>query len=182
MKHRLALIAVAAACAGWYEVAELVRVPGLPNSHEFGYEACTASEGGSPPESTERDMLHVIVFSAERPVFLRLHVLVDGKPYRDAFESAWNDYLEHLFRYLDRDGDGALVSEEAEAAPAPSAVLPGGFGGDQPGVHFAFNFRVFDRDGDGKVTPAELAAYYRRYAGGPFHARLVTGPATRGDR
>lgn len=119
-------------------------------------------------------------FAPKRPVLIRLHVRVDGRPFRDAFEAAWGEYLKALFRALDRDGDGFLSPEEAARAPAPPLLLSGGWGANPADpVHFAFNFAVLDANGDGKVSPDELAAYYRDYGGGPLQAQVAGRPASR---
>ncbi len=131
-----------------------------------------------PAEGVGRDVQDLVFFAAKRPVLIRLHVRVDGQPFRDAFEAAWGDYLKALFRALDRDGDGFLSPEEAARAPAPPLLLSGGWGANpaEP-VHFAFNFAVLDANGDGKVSPEELAAYYRDYGGGALQTQVADRPA-----
>ena len=44
----------------------------------------------------------LVFLGDKRPVLLRLHIHVDGKP----IDEAWNGYLKRRFDYLDRDGDG----------------------------------------------------------------------------
>ena len=51
------------------------------------------------------DYQDVMFFSSTRPVLLRLHVQVDGKPYT----ALWDGYNDRLFKFLDRNGGGALV-------------------------------------------------------------------------
>jgi len=106
------------------------------------------------------------------PVLIRLHVLVDGRPYRAAYRAAWDDYLAALFRHLDRDGDGQL--SEAEAARLPPPPQPTG-GTGRP-TNLAFNFRVVDADGNGKLDLAELGAYYREYGGDGLLVGLAPRP------
>ncbi len=125
------------------------------------------------PKRIDQETLQVIVLTADKPVLLHLSVHVNGKPYREAFDAAWSDYLSHLFRFLDRDADGTLGPEEAERMPAPFSVLPGEWYGEQIQMNFAFNFRVVDRNNDGKVNRDELKEYYSRYAGASFQARSL---------
>jgi Ca2+-binding EF-hand superfamily protein len=128
-------------------------------------------------EAVGRDVQDLVFFAAKRPVLIRLHVRVDGRPFRDAFEAAWGEYLKALFRALDRDGDGFLSPEEAARAPAPPLLLSGGWGTNPADpVHFAFNFAVLDANGDGKVSPEELAAYYRDYGGGALQTQVADRP------
>jgi Ca2+-binding EF-hand superfamily protein len=113
-----------------------------------------------------------LVFLAEaRPVLIRLHLRVDGRPFREVHRAAWDDYLKELFRQLDQDGDGFLNDTEAQRLPPPPQLSTGREGGRTTNV--AFNFRVVDTDGNGKIDPAELVAYYRDYGG----AGLVIGRA-----
>jgi Ca2+-binding EF-hand superfamily protein len=72
-----------------------------------------------------------LIFLAEnRPVFVRLKVTAQGKP----FESRWIDSVRALFATLDRNGDGTVTTKEADpkivaalirlvtGTPAPPAV------------------------------------------------------------
>jgi Ca2+-binding EF-hand superfamily protein len=124
--------------------------------------AFAAPQAGAPPVSAD-DVQDVVVLTDKRPVFLRLHLRIDGKPFREFHQKALDDYLAGLFKHLDADGDGVLSEEEARRMPPP-------FGppGDPSvaSVHVAFNYRVVDADGDGKVTREELAEYHRQFSGG----------------
>jgi Ca2+-binding EF-hand superfamily protein len=108
------------------------------------------------------DDRHDFVFLGEaRPVLIRMHVRVDGKP----VQAAVDDFMRYLFAYLDIDGDNVLSKEEAERAPALDQLLSGGiaqgvggFGGGKAGA--TPSFAEMDVDKDGKVTLAELSAYY----------------------
>jgi Ca2+-binding EF-hand superfamily protein len=112
----------------------------------------------------------LVVLADGRPVLVRLHVSIDGKPFRAVHQGAWDDYVNGLFAYLDADGDGKL--SEAEASRMPPTLQPA----DGPSsVNVAFNFRVVDANGDGKVTREELAEYQRQYASGAF--QVQTGGA-----
>ncbi len=72
-------------------------------------EAPTAADPGFA-----EDVQDVLFFSETRPVLIRLHVLVDGKPYA----TRWTEYLTRWFRFLDRDEDGYLGRDEVARAPA----------------------------------------------------------------
>ncbi|HYT88658.1 MAG TPA: EF-hand domain-containing protein [Gemmataceae bacterium] len=104
------------------------------------------------------------VFLAEaRPLLIRVHARIDGQ----SLQAAHDDFLKYLFRHLDINGDGVLSKEEAARAPTLESILSGvpgggfgGFGMGGLGVT-APTMAELDADGDGKVTPAELATYYR---------------------
>ncbi len=155
MRRSLLMAALTAALLPWWAAAE-------------------DQPAAQPAEVAGRDVQDLVFFATERPVLIRLHLRVNGRPFRDAFDAAWNDYLKALFGALDRDGDGFLSPAEAARAPAPPLLLPGEWGtklADE--IHFAFNFQVLDTDGDGKVSLNELADYYRLFGGGALQTQLA---------
>jgi Ca2+-binding EF-hand superfamily protein len=123
------------------------------------------------PESKEAggDVQELVFFADSRPVLIRLRVRVDGQPFPRARQQAWTDYVTHVFRHLDRDGDGFLSEAEAARLPAARPLLAPMAAFRSPRsampVNVAFNFRVVDDNSDGKVSPAELLEYYRLYGG-----------------
>jgi Ca2+-binding EF-hand superfamily protein len=118
----------------------------------------------APPGAAPADDAEDFVYLGEgRPVLVRLHPEVDGRPLR----AVWEDFVGQVFKYADADGDGVLSRAEAERAPPPAVLLGGGFPGNIP----LPTFDALDSDKNGKVTRAELAAYYRRSGAGPFHFR-----------
>jgi Ca2+-binding EF-hand superfamily protein len=128
--------------------------------------AVCLSMAADPPATDKPsiDDRHDFVFLGEaRPVLIRMHVRVDGKP----VQAAVDDFMKHLFTYLDLNADGVLSKDEAERAPALDQLLSGGiaqgiggFGGGKMGP--SPTLEEMDADKDGKVTLAELSAYYHK--------------------
>jgi Ca2+-binding EF-hand superfamily protein len=114
------------------------------------------------PGSAE-DVQDVLFLSDSRPMLIRLHIRVNGKPYG----VRWTEHVTRWFHFLDRDDDGSL--DRTEAARAPSAWMlrqmlanPYAFmAGENP------SFEDFDRDLDSKVSLAEFLRYYRQSSAGP---------------
>ncbi len=115
------------------------------------------------PAGSADDVQDVVLLADGRPVFLRLHIEIDGKPFRAVHAEALQAYLDGLFTQLDSNGDGVLSEEEARRMPSPFKP-PADAGGST--VHVAFNYRVVDADGDGKITREEMAAYHHEFSGG----------------
>jgi Ca2+-binding EF-hand superfamily protein len=85
-------------------------------------------------------------------------------------EAAWRAFLERLFAFHDRDGDGKLTpAEAARVFPLP---LPGR-------REAKLDFAAADTDGDGKLTPAEFKEFFRRAGFTPIVVHVV--PATADD-
>ena len=121
-------------------------------------------------QRTSEDVQDVVFLADSRPVLIRLHLRLDGKPYL----KAWNAFMDELFALLDKNKDGVLNKDEAAKAPPPSAIFNsnanGFFAFGKPGGGGAGDM---DADGDGKVSRAELADYYRKNGGAPF--QLIGG-------
>jgi Ca2+-binding EF-hand superfamily protein len=128
--------------------------------------------------------MDLVFLDDARPVLLRLHVQIDGKP----FGEVWDDYLAKLFKYFDRDGNGTLSKEEAERAPHAQHLLRLLRGETMYDYDLIFNggrrgnvtakMADLDADKDGKVTLDELKAYYKKNGVQPVN--VMMGP-NRGD-
>lgn len=137
------------------------------------------STAGAPKEPARAPIMteaQDFMFLAEaRPVLVRMHVRIDGKP----LQVAYDEFMSHLFAYLDVDGDGTLNKAEAERAPSASQLQNGGVGqaiiGGFPGRGRQAptpTMDALDADKDGKVTLAELSAYYRKNGFAPFQFQM----------
>jgi Ca2+-binding EF-hand superfamily protein len=95
-----------------------------------------------------------------KPLRLRLDIRVDGQ----GPEAVWATFLDRLFDYFDRDGDGFLSAVEgARVFPLPLAG----------GREAALDFPLLDADSDGKGSRAELKAFYRRAGFSPVVATVL---------
>jgi Ca2+-binding EF-hand superfamily protein len=115
-----------------------------------------------PPQPTAvapaTDHIDFLFLASTRPVLLRVHVRVDGKPYY----APWDEYTKKLFAHFDRDGNGTLSKAEAERAPAAQQLqlfLQGSIGNGQTQT---LRMAEADADKDGKLSLEEFRAYYRR--------------------
>jgi Ca2+-binding EF-hand superfamily protein len=135
----------------------------------FSYSSVSGGIPPAPPASA-RDVQDVVFLSDARPILLRLHIYVDGRPFRDV----WEDYIRLLFDYLDRDGNGILTKSEAEHAPGASQLLQIMRGEILPDPTKAVTFGELDVDLHGFVTFQEFAGYYRRSGAGPL--QMADGP------
>jgi Ca2+-binding EF-hand superfamily protein len=136
--------------------------------------------GGQVPKGkadAPSDVQDLVLFSDARPILIRLHIRVGDQP----FTVVWNDFMQHLFSYLDVNGDGHLDQDELERVPSTELVLGRGLDG--------FSFRQperlrpsvpLPRNKEGKVTVAELSAYYRGHGLAPFQLRIGPTPKTMG--
>jgi Ca2+-binding EF-hand superfamily protein len=133
-----------------------------------------AGEKGAPPD----DVQTFLYLAETRPVLLRLHVLIDGKPY----SAAWDDFMKKLFEYMDVNADGSLSKEEAARVPTVNLLrthYQGAIGiFDNPGNVAPFG--ELDANKDGKVTLDEFKAYYRRTGFGAFQLKGAPGQGKSG--
>jgi Ca2+-binding EF-hand superfamily protein len=112
---------------------------------------------GVPSDPEVQDL---VFLGDKRPVLLRLRVTIDGKPYY----TAWEGFMDKLFRHLDTNGDGVLDAREAERAP-PVTVL---FNSNAVIGTRLPTLAAMDTNRDGKVSKQELRDYYLRQGAAPF--------------
>jgi Ca2+-binding EF-hand superfamily protein len=123
------------------------------------------------------DLQDFVLFSDARPILIRLHIRVGDQP----FTVVWNAFMQHLFNYLDVNGDGHLDQDELDRVPSAELLLGRGLAG----IHFHQVERLrpsvpLPRNKEGKVTVAELSAYYRGHGLAPFQLRIGATPKTMG--
>jgi Ca2+-binding EF-hand superfamily protein len=105
-------------------------------------------------QPVEEDVQDFVFMDAARPLFIRLHVQIDGV----GFRKAWEKFLERYFEHADGDRDGSLNSQEFQAA-ARLNVAP---------MSWA-NFDAAPRDG--RVSKAE----FRSRLAGASDAQFAAG-------
>jgi Ca2+-binding EF-hand superfamily protein len=148
VKYRILFLVLAAGLAAWTTVfADGPQKPATP--------------------AAGRDVQDFVFLSDARPVLVRLHIHNDGKP----FQESWEDFVGYVFKWLDRNNDGALARDEAERLPSPGLLFGNplaGFGGGGA----APKMEQLDANRDGTVSMQELGNYFRKNGGAPFEVRF----------
>src|SRR5262249_4035459 len=128
-------------------------------------------------QGTDDDVQDVVLLTDARPVLVRLHVHIDGEPFR----AVWNGFMRHLFEWLDVNGDGVLDPDELERAPSVDLLLARG----QQGFLFAGEPAdkvtargLVEKNKGRKVTVADPAAYYGQNGLAPLQVRVGPTPVT----
>jgi len=100
----------------------------------------------------------LVILGEARPMIVRLRVMIGDRPFR----SAWAEATRVLHAQLDRDGDGRLTVEEAEAGvPATPVAATGTTGAARARSELDVNPK------DGLISVDELAESLRA-GSGPF--------------
>lgn len=107
--------------------------------------------------SQQPDVQDVVFLGKARPVLIRWHILVDGKP----FSEAWNNYLQRLFTFADNNKDGWLDFDEVKRLP-PAQHMQQVVRGNIYGFYNLplMEIKQLDSSGDGKVTLDEIKTFY----------------------
>src|SRR5262245_37429343 len=123
----------------------------------------TAAPAAEKPKAAS-DVQDLVFLAEGRPLLIRLHIRLDGKPYL----AAWEEFVNYVFDQYDKNKDGVLDKDEAARIPPPQSFFGGG------GAIYTFpggpavGGGNMDANRDGKVTREELANYFRRSGGAPF--------------
>jgi Ca2+-binding EF-hand superfamily protein len=133
-------------------------------AHLLVLAVAVAAPQDAAPAAPEIDAAHTLIFLAEnRPVFVRLRITTQGRP----FEASWIDSIRAIGAILDRNGDGTITTKEADPAVVNALVRLAVGTAEVPVVG-----ELDVRPKDGKVSIDELAEALRPVLG-PF--RIQTG-------
>ncbi len=105
------------------------------------------------PKGSDHELL---ISEGDQSARVRVHVTVDGQPFRQHFEAVQRRYRQALFLQADSNRDGKLSATEAKRLPPPRSWATLSAAED---VHVAFNFRVLDANGDGEASATEFEEY-----------------------
>jgi Ca2+-binding EF-hand superfamily protein len=172
------LAVLAVVCTAGVATAQAV-VPPAPSRPAAPPKPAAPTGGPVVPAPDSPDAQDLVFFSETRPLLVRLHIQVNGKP----FPAAWDDFINKLFAYHDVDGDGVLTKKETERLlRGPSMVQL--FGGQTQLFNFQPSFarpEELDTNKDGKITREEFVAYYRKAGGGALRAQQNPQGGTSGQ-
>lgn len=134
---------------------------------------CSTLAAADAPTSPTADVQDILYFSPSGPVRLRFHLQTADKQ----LSARWNEFVDGLMIYFDRDGDGKLDAKELGAF-AKFPLVDGSSEFDVELGSVARRRTVLDMaatyaDKDGKISRAELAAFFRKHELGPVHVAIV---------
>ncbi len=104
--------------------------------------------------SPASDVQDLIILGPTRPLVLRLHITIDGRPFREV----WQERFDELFDSQDRDGDGRVTVEQGDLI---ARDMNGGVRGTPKSVARDSLLRAQAAE-DQTVDRAVLAAYVQK--------------------
>ena len=124
----------------------------------------------------DSDLQYVVYLADGGPLFLRLHIQVDGKSYN----ALWREYIAGLFRDVDRDGNRLISRDEAQRGlPSYQQMMRTGLIRRNPGQRLP---RLPETMFNGAtMTRKELAGYYRRIGLRAFRLQVNSRYSYRGS-
>ncbi len=113
----------------------------------------------SPPvtAAVADDVQDLLFLGEKRPLRIRLHLRIDGKPFRQR----WEGFMARLFKYADVNDDKVLSKEEMARLPSP-AFIKALLDNESLGANSPAPFDQVDTDKDGKVTLEEVMAHFNK--------------------
>ncbi|HEX5447497.1 MAG TPA: hypothetical protein VFW87_27020, partial [Pirellulales bacterium] len=117
-----------------------------------------------------------------RPVWMRLHVTIDGKPFRQI----WRANIERLFAEADGNGDGVVAhsASDASAAATPDSIESLASAAavylSQDVAQARAGLNQLAEASGGRLTPESLKDYFQRVAP-PFTVAVGLGRTTAGQ-
>lgn len=121
------------------------------------------AEEAADDQATE----NVFYLGDDRLVSIRFRVLLNGEPYR----AAWNTFLDELFDRLDVDDNRELAGDELNGIPSRSAMED--FGMLSRGtIASRLGNEPDAAPRDGKVTREEFSSYFQRVGFEPFRISI----------
>jgi Ca2+-binding EF-hand superfamily protein len=132
----------------------------------------------APPAKGATEIQDIVFFGDDRPVLLRLHVLVDEQsPHK-----VWQNYVARWLKHLDRDHDGYLDAKEIRRAPRAVALqnLMRG-AGFSPAPNSGLTMAELGKGPNDKISLEDLCQYYRRSNAGPVQIGANFGQFTTQD-
>jgi Ca2+-binding EF-hand superfamily protein len=167
MRPRVLLALAAAALLAGIALAQVPPAAKAPDAPP----PMPPAAGPVVPAPDAKDAQDIVYFGDARPLLMRLHVQLDGKP----IQQAWEEFVTRLFDYYDVDGDGVLTKKETERLLRPQDLmnlLTGSVDYFNMQIGFAKPAEL-GADKDGKITREQFAAYYRKMGGGTLRANAA---------
>ncbi len=138
-------------CRAFLSAIVVVSLSSLP---AFADEQSSSGDDG--------DIQDIVYLGSKHPVFLRVHLRIDGK----GFRTLRRERAARLFKELDQDGNGHLDIEEAKHVPPPNQISRN----SSNSRFFAGSIDI--SPSDQKISQEELARYVAIVSGHPFRIQF----------
>ncbi len=123
-----------------------------------------SASGAEPLDGESTDSQDLIFLAPKHPLFIRLHIKVNGRGYREL-----PDVLaENLFKALDLDEDGLLNAQEAERIPPRNRFR-------DAAQATPVKYDEIDLNTNQQIEPQELQSFVRQSVGNPLSLQRGTG-------
>lgn len=133
--------------------------------------ATSNADNGDPqksaPKASTGDVQDFVLLAPHRPMLIRLHLQVNGKPYR----KAWDEFFDFLFTRLDSNKDGKLDEKEQQRIPNPVQLF------SSTNIYYQTVVVSQPASWKGKkITKEELIGYYQTQGASSFRVMNGSNP------